>query len=101
MFKKRTAGTVKIFPAKHYIIDEGAKNDALSSIRRELETWLPNLPGELERQRLTSRTNYDLEMIQELGYCSGIENYSRHLDGRSPGQPPFCLLDFFGNDFLW
>jgi excinuclease ABC subunit B len=100
MAKKRTAGTVKIFPAKHYIIDEDAKNDAITSIQRELETWLPNLPGELERQRLNSRTNYDLEMIQELGYCSGIENYSRHLDGRMPGQPPFCLLDFFGNDFL-
>ena len=100
MSKKRTVGTVKIFPAKHYIIDEGAKNDALSSIRRELETWLPNLPGELERQRLTSRTNYDLEMIQELGYCSGIENYSRHFDGRKSGQPPYCLLDFFGNDYL-
>jgi excinuclease ABC subunit B len=100
MAKKRTVGTVKIFPAKHYIIDEDAKNDAIASIQRELETWLPNLPGELERQRLNSRTNYDLEMIQELGYCSGIENYSRHLDGRMPGQPPFCLLDFFGNDFL-
>lgn len=100
MSKKRTVGTVKIFPAKHYIIDDDAKNDALSSIRRELETWLPNLPGELERQRLTSRTNYDLEMIQELGYCSGIENYSRHFDGRKSGQPPYCLLDFFGNDYL-
>jgi excinuclease ABC subunit B len=100
MTKNRTVGTVKIFPAKHYIIDEDSKNDAIASIQRELGTWLPNLPGELERQRLTSRTNYDLEMIQELGYCSGIENYSRHLDGRKPGQPPFCLLDFFGNDFL-
>ena len=100
MTKNRTVGTVKIFPAKHYIIDEDSKNDAVASIQRELRTWLPNLPGELERQRLTSRTNYDLEMIQELGYCSGIENYSRHLDGRKPGQPPFCLLDFFGNDFL-
>ena len=100
MSKKRTVGTVKIFPAKHYIIDDDAKNDAITSIRRELETWLPNLPGELERQRLTSRTNYDLEMIQELGYCSGIENYSRHFDGRKSGQPPYCLLDFFGNDFL-
>lgn len=100
MSKKRTAGTVKIFPAKHYIIDDDAKNDALTSIQRELDTWLPNLPGELERQRLNSRTNYDLEMIQELGYCSGIENYSRHFDGRKSGQPPFCLLDFFGNDFL-
>jgi len=100
MSKKRTAGTVKIFPAKHYIIGEDAKNGAVASIQRELETWLPNLPGELERQRLNSRTNYDLEMIQELGYCSGIENYSRHFDGRMPGQPPYCLLDFFGNDFL-
>ena len=100
MAKKRTVGTVKIFPAKHYIIDDDAKNDAITSIQRELETWLPNLPGELERQRLNSRTNYDLEMIQELGYCSGIENYSRHFDGRMSGQPPYCLLDFFGNDFL-
>ncbi|MDW0205888.1 MAG: DEAD/DEAH box helicase family protein, partial [Nitrososphaeraceae archaeon] len=100
MGKKRTAGMVKIFPAKHYIIDDDAKNDAVASIQRELETWLPNLPGELERQRLNSRTNYDLEMIQELGYCSGIENYSRHFDGRKSGQPPYCLLDFFGNDFL-
>lgn len=100
MAKKRKVGTVKIFPAKHYIIDENAKNDALSSIQRELEDWVPSLPGDLERQRLTSRTKYDLEMIQELGYCSGIENYSRHLDGRKPGQPPFCLLDFFGSDFL-
>ena len=100
MSKKRAVGTVKIFPAKHYIIDDDAKNDAIISIQRELETWLPNLPGELERQRLNSRTNYDLEMIQELGYCSGIENYSRHFDGRKSGQPPYCLLDFFGNDFL-
>ena len=100
MAKKRTVSTVKIFPAKHYIIDDDAKNGAIASIQRELETWLPNLPGELERQRLNSRTNYDLEMIQELGYCSGIENYSRHFDGRMPGQPPYCLLDFFGNDFL-
>ncbi|MGB8162322.1 MAG: DEAD/DEAH box helicase family protein, partial [Nitrososphaeraceae archaeon] len=100
MAKKRTVSTVKIFPAKHYIIDDDAKNGAITSIQRELETWLPNLPGELERQRLNSRTNYDLEMIQELGYCSGIENYSRHFDGRKSGQPPYCLLDFFGNDFL-
>src|SRR6187200_3782975 len=100
MSKKRAVNTVKIFPAKHYIIGDDAKNDAITSIQRELETWLPNLPGELERQRLNSRTNYDLEMIQELGYCSGIENYSRHFDGRMPGQPPYCLLDFFGNDFL-
>src|ERR1044071_3151163 len=100
MKRKRSADTVKIFPAKHYIIDEDTKTDALSSIRLELERWLPKLPGELERQRLTSRTKYDLEMIEEFGYCSGIENYSRHLDGRIPGQPQYCLLDFFGDDFL-
>jgi excinuclease ABC subunit B len=100
MKKIRDANSVKIFPAKHYIIDDDSRLSATESIRRELENWLPNLPSELERQRLASRTKYDLEMIEELGYCSGIENYSRHLDGRAPGQPPYCLLDFFGEDFL-
>ncbi|MGI0035006.1 MAG: excinuclease ABC subunit UvrB [Nitrososphaera sp.] len=100
MKKVRAVNSVRIFPAKHYITDEDSRNGALASIRRELEDWLPSLPSELERQRLASRTKYDLEMIEELGYCSGIENYSRHLDGRAPGQPPYCLLDFFGKDFL-
>jgi excinuclease ABC subunit B len=100
MKKLRNVNTVKIFPAKHYITDDDSRNRAIESIKHELENWLPNLPSELERQRLAQRTKYDLEMIQELGYCSGIENYSRHLDGRMPGQPPFCLLDFFGDDFL-
>lgn len=100
MKKLRDVDTVKIFPAKHYITSDDARERAVQSINRELASWLPQLPSELERQRLASRTKYDLEMIQELGYCSGIENYSRHFDGRSPGQPPFCLLDFFGNDFL-
>ena len=100
MKKIRDANSVKIFPAKHYIIDDDSRLSAIESIKRELENWLPNLPSELERQRLASRTKYDLEMIEELGYCSGIENYSRHLDGRAPGQPPYCLLDFFGEDFL-
>jgi excinuclease ABC subunit B len=100
MKKMREVNAVKIFPAKHYITDDNSRNRALESIKRELENWLPNLPSELERQRLAQRTKYDLEMIEELGYCSGIENYSRHLDGRAPGQPPFCLLDFFGDDFL-
>jgi excinuclease ABC subunit B len=100
MKKLRDVNTVKIFPAKHYITDDTSRNRAIESINRELENWLPSLPSELERQRLTQRTKYDLEMIEELGYCSGIENYSRHLDGRAPGQPPFCLLDFFGSDFL-
>ncbi|HJT48891.1 MAG TPA: excinuclease ABC subunit UvrB [Nitrososphaeraceae archaeon] len=98
--KIRDIHSVKIFPAKHYIVGDDSRLSAIKSIKRELENWLPNLPSELERQRLTSRTKYDLEMIEELGYCAGIENYSRHLDGRIPGQPPYCLLDFFGEDFL-
>jgi excinuclease ABC subunit B len=100
MRKIREINSVKVFPAKHYVIDNNSRISAIQSIKHELENWLSNLPNELERQRLVSRTKYDLEMIEELGYCSGIENYSRHLDGRAPGQPPYCLLDFFGNDFL-
>jgi excinuclease ABC subunit B len=100
MNKIRDANSVKIFPAKHYIVGDDSRLSAVKSIKLELENWLPNLPSELERQRLSSRTKYDLEMIEELGYCAGIENYSRHLDGRAPGQPPYCLLDFFGKDFL-
>jgi excinuclease ABC subunit B len=100
MNKIREASSVKIFPAKHYILSESSRSSAVESIKDELQKWLPNLPSDLERQRLSSRTKYDLEMIEELGYCSGIENYSRHLDGRLPGQPPYCLLDFFGEDFL-
>jgi excinuclease ABC subunit B len=100
MKKIRDTYSVKIFPAKHYIVDDNSRLSATKSIKLELENWLPNLPSELERQRLASRTKYDLEMIEELGYCAGIENYSRHLDGRAPGQPPYCLLDFFGKDFL-
>ena len=100
MITKREAGSIKIFPAKHYILPDAARSSAIDSIKDELNQWLPQLPGDLERQRLASRTRYDIEMIKELGYCSGIENYSRHLDGRAPGQPPYCLLDFFGEDFL-
>jgi excinuclease ABC subunit B len=100
MKKIRDADTIKIFPAKHYVVGDNSRLAAIESIKQELQSWLPNLPSELERQRLSSRTKYDLEMIQELGYCSGIENYSRHLEGRNPGQPPYCLLDFFGDDFL-
>ena len=100
MGKIRDTSSVKIFPAKHYVIGEDSRLSAIESIKQELNSWLAKLPTELERQRLSSRTKYDLEMIQELGYCSGIENYSRHLDGRAPGQPPYCLLDFFGEDFL-
>lgn len=97
--EKRTITKIKIFPAKHYLIAKDVRERAIRSIKAELKQRLPEL-DELERQRLEMRTNYDLEMIQELGYCSGIENYSRHFDCRKPGEQAFCLLDFFGDNFL-
>ena len=97
--EKRTIPKIKIFPAKHYLVANDVRKNAVESIKKELKERLPQL-RELERQRLEMRTKYDLEMIEELGYCSGIENYSRHFDGRVPGEPAFCLLDFFGDNFL-
>ncbi|HEU5460968.1 MAG TPA: excinuclease ABC subunit UvrB [Nitrososphaeraceae archaeon] len=100
-FKKiRNVNKITIFPAKHYITDKRSRENAIRLIERELKGWLPKLEGEIEKERLASRTKYDIEMINELGYCSGIENYSRHFDGRKEGEPPYCLLDFFGEDFL-
>jgi excinuclease ABC subunit B len=100
-FKKiRNVNRITIFPAKHYITDKRSRENAIRMIERELKGWLPKLEGEIEKERLASRTKYDIEMINELGYCSGIENYSRHFDGRKEGEPPYCLLDFFGEDFL-
>ena len=96
---KKDVEAFKIFPAKHYLIAKDIRDKAVKSIKSELKKTLTTLP-ELEKQRLEMRTKYDLEMIEELGYCSGIENYSRHFDGRSPGEPAFCLLDFFGKEFL-
>lgn len=90
---------ITIYPAKHYLTAKDRREEALKTIREELEDRLEELP-ELERQRLKNRTQYDMEMIEEIGYCSGIENYSRHFDGRMPGEKAFCLLDFFGDDFL-
>lgn len=97
--EKKQVSQIKIYPAKHYLVASDVRKKAVESIRNELKERLPQL-HELERQRLEMRTKYDLEMIEELGYCSGIENYSRHFDGRLEGEPPFCLLDFFGDDFL-
>lgn len=97
--EKRKINSIKIFPAKHYLVANDVRIRAIKSIKEELKQRLPQL-NELERQRLEMRTKFDLEMIEELGYCSGIENYSRHFDGRKPGQKAFCLLDFFGDDFL-
>ena len=83
-----------LFPAKPFIAPEEKRKKAIVSIRTELAEQLPKL-GMLEAHRLEQRTNYDLEMIEQLGYCKGIENYSRHFDGRNTGEPPSCLLDFF------
>ena len=96
---KKDVEIFKIFPAKHYLIAKDIRDKAVKSIKSELKKTLSVLP-ELEKQRLEMRTKYDLEMIEELGYCSGIENYSRHFDGRDAGEPAFCLLDFYGKEFL-
>lgn len=92
-----------IFPATHYVTFKDRQESALKGIEDELKIRLDELKKKnklLEAQRLEQRTNYDLEMIREVGYCHGIENYSRHLDGRSPGQPPSTLIDYFPKDFL-
>ena len=92
-----------VFPASHYVTDDEDMKIAMADIRTELEERLAVLKGEgklLEAQRLEQRTNYDLEMMQEMGYCSGIENYSRHLTHRAPGATPCTLLDYFPEDFL-
>ncbi len=94
---------IKIFPAKHYVTSEERVKQAIADIEAELEERLAefNAQGKLlEAQRLEQRTRYDLEMIREVGYCSGIENYSRHMDQRAQGEPPWTLLDYFPADFL-
>jgi len=90
---------IYVYPASHYVIPEEQKETAVRSIREEMESRLPHL-GMLESHRLEQRTRYDIEMIQETGSCKGIENYSRHFDGRKPGEKPYCLLDYFPKDFL-
>ncbi len=97
--RKATAQNYLLLPAKHFVVPEETKDDALAAIESELAEYAPSLKP-LERQRLEQRTKYDLEMIRELGYCSGIENYSRHFDGRKPGERPYCLLDYFPKDFM-
>jgi len=94
---------VVIFPASHYVTGEERLRTAIGGIEVELQQQLARFEKEgklLEAQRLRMRTSYDLEMMQELGYCNGIENYSRHIDGRNPGEPPWTLLDFFPKDYL-
>ncbi|NIU63495.1 MAG: excinuclease ABC subunit UvrB [Pseudomonas stutzeri] len=94
---------VQIFPAKHFITPEDKREEGLADIEAELERRLAELRAQdklLEAQRLEQRTQYDLEMIREVGYCSGIENYSRHLEQRAPGAPPWTLMDYFPADYL-
>ncbi|MBA4603522.1 excinuclease ABC subunit UvrB [Thermoactinomyces mirandus] len=94
---------VAIFPASHYITRSEVMEKALKGIEQELEERLAELKSQgklLEAQRLEQRTRYDLEMMREVGFCSGIENYSRHLVGKKPGEAPYTLLDFFPDDFL-
>jgi excinuclease ABC subunit B len=96
-------GMITFFPAKQVVTPADKLNRALTTIRAELEDRIKVLEGQgklLEAQRLRMRTEYDLEMLQEMGFCNGIENYSRHLSGRAPGSKPFTLLDFFPRDFL-
>jgi excinuclease ABC subunit B len=94
---------IDIYPAKHFVTSQEKLTAALADIRLELEERLDELRRQgkvLEAARLESRTNYDMEMLQEVGYCTGVENYSRHLARRSPGSPPSTLLDYFPDDFL-
>lgn len=97
--KNTTIDKVTVYPARQYVVPEEKQKQALKQITEELEDQFPKLPP-LEAQRLKQRTNYDLEMIREMGFCSGIENYSRHFDGREAGKPPFVLMDYFPKDFL-
>ena len=99
----REIDSVSIFPNSHYVTPPEHMERALKSIRAELEERTEQLHSAgkwLEEQRLRERTMFDLEMMRELGYCNGIENYSRHLDGRAPGQPPSALIDYFPDDFI-
>ena len=99
----REYDAIPIWPASHYVTEQPAVKSALKSISKELEDRVAELKANdmlLEAQRLASRTAYDLEMLDTMGFCSGIENYSRHLDGRKPGEPPYTLIDYFPRDML-
>ena len=94
---------VSVFPGSHYVAGPDAMNHAIGAIREELAERLGQLEREgklLEAQRLRMRTTFDLEMMEQIGFCSGIENYSRHMDRRGPGEAPHCLIDYFPDDFL-
>ena len=94
---------ISVYPAKHFVTPKERLESAISAIRKELKTQLDKFTYEgklLEAQRLEQRTKYDLEMLKEVGYCNGVENYARHLSGRDEGSPPECLIDYFPKDWL-
>ena len=100
---KRSLNFVAIFPASHYVVPQEQIERAIKGIKEELAeqvTYFKEHDQLIEAQRIAERTNFDIEMLRETGFCSGIENYSRHLAGLEPGQPPSTLIDFFGDDFL-
>ncbi len=99
----QTCEALPIWPASHYVTARPKLDRAMASIREELQNRLEQFRSEgklLEAERLEMRTSYDLEMLETMGFCSGIENYSRHIDGRAPGEPPYTLIDYFPKDFL-
>ena len=94
---------ISIYPAKHFVMPEGRIEGVIESIERELDAWLKELRSQnkdFEAQRLEARTRYDMEMLSEIGYCHGIENYSRHISGRAPGERPYSLFDYFPDEFF-
>ena len=100
---KASLNFAAIFPASHYVVPQEQIDRAVVTIREELEervAWFKEHDQLLEAQRIAERTNFDIEMLKETGFCSGIENYSRHLTGLAPGEAPYTLIDFFGDDFL-
>ena len=101
---RRRLDKVTIFPGSHYVTPESVRWQAIGTIRKELAERIQTFESQnrlVEAQRIRERTNYDLEMIREIGFCKGIENYSRHFSQRLPGQPPPCLIDYFPEDFLF
>lgn len=94
---------INIFPATHYVVERDKMENALLQIAQDMQEQVKIFESKnklIEAQRIKERVSYDLEMMREMGYCSGIENYSRYFDGRSPGEPPYTLLDFFPNDYI-
>ncbi len=100
---RRDLEHVAIFPASHYVVPQDKINAACATIEAELDERVKYFKSEdklIEAQRIAERTNFDIEMLRETGFCSGIENYSRHMTNQKPGEPPKCLIDYFGDDFL-